>query len=193
MKYKLLLVLFLISFILQSVFIFTFKEDPLAADGSDYYEISQNILHKQASILGGYLNLRRPPVYPFLLAIIFFLFGNQLIAAQLFQAVLIALVPVIIYLLGRLIFNEKTAVIGAVLTCFNPVLLASSFYILTEALTIFLVTLAALLLTKAFLSEKKSLFLICGILIGIITLARPVLIVFPILILPLRAEHRKSL
>ena len=65
----------------------------------------------------------------------------------------------------------------------SPSLIASTSYILTETLTAFLLAAAVLLLLKAQAERKKEGWLLSGVVLGLATLTRPVIILFPFFLL----------
>lgn len=171
--------IFILLTVLQGLFLVYFNRDPLRGDAINYYEISQNILTKGSSTLLGEPNVRRPPLYPFFLATIFYIFGNKVLFAQIAQIILISSTCFLIYFLGKLLFSEKAGVCAALLLSLHPVIIASSYPILTEGLSIFLVVLVAFVLTHAVIENNVKLVCLSGVFLGITTLVRPVLIFFP--------------
>lgn len=174
---------FIISFTLQLIFILSFNSflkepDIITHDAVVYYETAQNILHKGSAILSGEVNVRQAPFYSFYLAVIFYLFGNNIIFVQLSQALLIALTCMVILKLGSMVFNKRIGFVAAMSVAVNPVMVASSFYLLSESLLIFLLSISVFLLTNAFMREKTCLFILSGLLIGLFTLTKAVLILF---------------
>lgn len=196
-EYKLYYLVFVTSFVLQLVFIAAFNSllkepDIIVADTVIYYEVAQNILHTGSALLYSEINVERPPFYPFFLAAVFYIFGNKIIFVQLFQAFLIALSCVVILNLGRIIFNKKVGFLSAMLVAVNPVIVASSFYLLMEAVLIFLLSILAFVLTKAFIKEKTFFFVLSSLLIALITLTKPILILYPFFIAFILILYYKS-
>lgn len=173
---------FLLSFVVQTVFIFNFKGKPAEADAKNYYNISQSVIAEKSSILDGEINVRHPPIYPFFLAGVFYLFGNKIIVAQLSKVFLIAFSCMIIMHLGKTVFNEKIGLISGLLMAIHPVIVTSSFRLLTEALSIFQVVVFSYVLTCAYLKKKVYLYVLSGIILGLLTLTRPILVLFPFLL-----------
>ena len=58
--------------------------------------------------------------YTYLLAIIYFFLGHSLLAAKMLNVMLGALTAVLVYVLGRELFDRRTAVIAALFTAFFP-------------------------------------------------------------------------
>jgi 4-amino-4-deoxy-L-arabinose transferase-like glycosyltransferase len=71
----------------------------------------------------GNLIERRAPLYPMMIAVLYVLFGEQSTLVLLAQALLLAATCVIVFDIGRRVFNVRTGYIAAVLCAVNPMLL----------------------------------------------------------------------
>ena len=167
--------IFFSAFLLRLLFVILVPLD--AGDTPEYDDYALNLL-------GGFgfsANIKRPPLYPLLLTFIYFFFGHNFLAVRIVQAILDAITCVLVYLLGKKIFqNKKTAFFGASLAVVNPSLIASTSYILTETLTAFLLTSSMFILVKAWEEKRKRDWTVSGILLGLSTLTRPVTLLFPL-------------
>ncbi len=116
----------------------------------------------------------RFPGYVYFLACIYFIFGHHHIAALLFQVVLGAFTPLLIYLTARYIFDERTSRIAGITAALYPVFINYVAYLMTENL--FLLLLNVLILMTVSLgrsaSWRKLIFL--GFVIGLLGLTRGV-------------------
>ncbi|MFH0797378.1 MAG: glycosyltransferase family 39 protein [Candidatus Omnitrophota bacterium] len=166
--------IFLSAFLLRLLFVILVPLD--AGDTPEYDDYALNLL-------GGFgfsANIKRPPLYPLFLTVIYFFFGHNFLAVRIVQAVLDAAACVLVYFLGKKIFqNKKTAFLGASLAVINPSLIASTSYILTETLTTLLLTSTVFFSVRAWKEKKKSDWVRSGILSGLATLTRPVTLLFP--------------
>ena len=103
---KWLWILFLSAFLLRLLFVILVPLD--AGDTPEYDDYALNLL-------GGFgfsANIKRPPVYPLFLTVIYFFFGHNFLAVRVVQAVLDAATCVLVYLLGKKIFAKPLALGG---------------------------------------------------------------------------------
>ncbi|HRH56917.1 MAG TPA: glycosyltransferase family 39 protein [Chitinophagales bacterium] len=116
----------------------------------------------------------RTPGYPFFVAIIYAVFGNQPYTAIFAQIFLNLLSIILLYKIGKELFSEKVGFIAAVLFSLDLHHTIYIYYILTETIytTIFLTAL--LFYVKAIKNPRSSYFIFTGIIYGISTLIRPI-------------------
>jgi 4-amino-4-deoxy-L-arabinose transferase-like glycosyltransferase len=132
----------------------------------------------------GQLTSWREPVYPTFLSCIYYLFGHSFLAVRIIQAVLGALVCVIIFLTCRRLLGSGIAIISALLCCINLSLIEITEHLFTENLFIFLFALGIFLLLLARENDLGFRNLIAaGFVLGLATLTRSVTILFPLFIL----------
>lgn len=121
-------------------------------------------------------------LYTFYLAGIYTLFGPHPLAARLIQALLIGLLqPLLTYLLGRRIFDERVGLVAAALTAgyvyfiyYAGVLMTESFYITAILGALYL----ALRLAEADNGRELKWALALGVLLGVIVLLRQLFLLF---------------
>lgn len=159
------------------------KQYPLAKDDMQYNAIAANILQgKGFSYDGIEPTAARGPVYPFFLAMIYFIFGFDYNLARLFQAVISAFTCLLIYLIAKRVFNHGIGIFACTLTAFYPSLIGYTGLLYSETLTAFLL---ALVIFLYFLSvEKKSWtsFIITGVFLGLLILCYPKFLLFPVML-----------
>ncbi|MDZ7344309.1 MAG: glycosyltransferase family 39 protein, partial [candidate division KSB1 bacterium] len=125
------------------------------------------------------------PGYPFFLAAVFKIFGENLFAVKLIQAVLGAITAVLVYFLALRMSRPAIAFLAASLMAVHPELLGITGFIYTEVLFIFLLVATLLLLAHAVQWAKPVYFLQAGVLFGLTTLCRGTTIYFPLMLLGL--------
>lgn len=140
-------------------------------------------------------SLSRPPLWPFILAIIYSFAGKEEFYGRLFYCFLGSGTCTIIYLFSKDLFGSKTALFSGILAAIYPCLFIYDGWLYTESLYTFCLTACIYTLyrlqlqykpfPKRLLSEKfwlnrvwQSLLhhrwsLLCGLLIGLAALARP--------------------
>ncbi|MCM2266523.1 MAG: glycosyltransferase family 39 protein [Elusimicrobiales bacterium] len=181
---KTALKLFLGALALRLLYVLFFPHLPVGGDALDYEKLALNLLAGNGySLVPGIPAVTRPPLFPFLLAAVFGLFGQVYTAVFLLQALLSAATCALVYLLGREFLDEPAARLGGWLCAFYPPLIGYTGLLLTETFFTFLLAAVFLLLARALATGKAALYAACGLLLGAATLCRPTTLLFPWLML----------
>ncbi len=123
----------------------------------------------------------QPPVYPIILSVLFYLFGESYLAVRLLQVVLGAGVCVVTFLTARKVLGESVGLLAALIVCVYPPLVMYTRPIMTETLYSFLVSLIMLFLVKFALGTFRHIhFIIWGALFGLTFLVRPEILAFAV-------------
>lgn len=175
-RYKvsiLFLVILLFSLTVRILFIAFYSPHPLAGgDGPAFLDFARHIAAGQGfrSDLEPWL-ADRPPLYSYFVAFVIMVFGQNLTAIFVAQAVLFSVSAGIFYYLAKEILGDGRGLIAALLYSALPNFLLFTKQTLTESIYIPLVIffLASLILFK-----KRTIlsFLFSGILLGMIGLVR---------------------
>jgi len=124
----------------------------------------------------------RAPLYPYFLAGLFKITGSSLYWSRIVQIALGALLPLLLYLFGLILFNRTVAFWAAALAVFYPTFL---YYDVSLLITFLMVLLTLLLVWQLYRTQDRPRlmnFIISGILLGVAGLARPnILILGPVL------------
>jgi len=145
------------------------------ADASGYQSLAVNLLKSgRFSIDGVKPHFKRTPVYPVFMAVIYALFGIKPWAVLLAQIFMDGITLAVIFLLARLLFEEKTAVIAALIYAVEPTVIRQTATIGTDISGIFLFSVFLLFFIKSVKKDSLKLFAFSGLLLGICTLTRPV-------------------
>lgn len=124
----------------------------------------------------------RAPLYPAFLAAIYFFSGlaARFFAARMAQAALLALLAPLTYLLTRRVFpdDERTARVAAYIIAFYPMLLLYPLALATENLFFVLVLAAVVAVLYAGESNRTRTYILAGVLLGLATLTRSIIIAF---------------
>ena len=159
------------------------------ADAEKYDNLAHNILYH-----GSYSsNKERPwkqntyitPGYPLFLAGVLSTAENEnSFYASTFsiQAVFGALVVLLVFIIGKKFLPYWGAFLASFLTAISPQLVVSNGYVLTESLFTFFFLLSVFLLFLALKHKNVFLFLLFGLVAGYASLIRPVLLLFPVVI-----------
>src|SRR3989339_2175103 len=115
------------------------------------------------------------PGYPYFLALIYKIFGDKQSIIITLQYLIGSFSCVLVYFLGKKVFNNKIGVIAGLIMTFYGMSIFYDSRLLTVNLINFINILLLLFLLKY---QKHETFLISGILLGITTLLRPNIFLF---------------
>jgi len=135
------------------------------------------------------------PVFPFMVAGAFLLFGIQTqasaLAVMVFNAVCAAATGIVVYEIGKKIGSEKSGLFAGWLWVFSPYIAIIPFLLWDTSLSA-LVMGAAILLTLRLGSGKSESWSSCGAVWGVAALVNPALVMpLPILVLLLSQQGKK--
>ncbi|MBI2141782.1 glycosyltransferase family 39 protein [Candidatus Woesearchaeota archaeon] len=182
-----LFALFLLAFALRAIF----------PDTSYFFwDESVYLLHGKliAGQGAGYSEtFLRPPLLPLLLSPFARLESYEL-ASRLFLALLNSLVVFPVYHITKAIFNQRSAVVAAVVAAVLPVHILNSRWVMTDALGALLAFSAVTAYAMGLQQQKKSLIYVGGVLTGLAVLMKFTNLLLLVLLLPLfLANLRKRL
>jgi len=124
----------------------------------------------------------RAPLYPLLLAAVIWMFGSGILPMLLLHASVAALVPPLVYLIGRRLFDRRTATIGALIVTVYPYSVMHDVRPFETGL--FEALLAALVLLLFRLTERhdRTTAAATGLVLGATILVKSFFIAFPAVI-----------
>jgi 4-amino-4-deoxy-L-arabinose transferase-like glycosyltransferase len=181
-KYPRSLLLLLVVGMLLRVLFIAVHERPLYSDEKEYDQLAYNLATKANYTYDTSPTAYRPIGYPAFVGFIYFIFGHHLIPVKLLQALVDTLISLLIYLLlvGR---PERARVLGAALWAFFPPAVFYSNLLLSETMFTFFFVLVIWMLTRNNVGGTWQAVVLGGLL-GILTLIKPAIVVF-VLVLPL--------
>lgn len=177
------LIIFLTAFIASFAYNITFCRNAEVLtrwsqhiDGLFYQAIARTVVEHGVF---GYNEARptsfRPPLYPLFLSGIYCIFGCNFFIVRIFQSILHGLTCLLIFLIGKNIFNRNVGIAAAILFAVNPFLIFFSGEIGTETIFTFLVAATIFSITEFLKTEKKTLVLIItGLLFTASMMARTI-------------------
>lgn len=115
----------------------------------------------------------RAPLYPYFLAFVYKVFGHNYLMPRLIQLLIGSLSCLLIYLLGKRIFNKRTGRIAGVVASLYGVLIYFDGELLIPVLPVFLNLLLLLVLIRVKEQPSYKMLVLCGVLLGLSALARP--------------------
>ncbi len=176
------LIVVLIALFLRIYYSFSEKITPYA-DAKHYHKIAINISTGKGYTEGDNPGddekaLSWPPFYPFLLAILYRIFGDRYPLVWIFQAIISAISCILIYLIAKKVFSQKVAVFSMLTSAIFFHFILYTAMLLTETIFIFFVLLFFILLFDIVKSHPLLKYALLGILVGLAILTRPILVVF---------------
>lgn len=163
----------LISFVcfwLYAAIVLILHKDGFSGDEGRYFQFAQNIIHGYYSPPNK-LNLWNGPGYPLLLAP-FLAIGVQLLFISLLNAVFHALSVFFVYKSTEKLTNVKTATITSILWGLYFIPWQTMPLMLTEHLSIFLISAIMYFVIKASNSDSKSALILGGFSFGFLALTK---------------------
>ncbi|NQU74159.1 MAG: tetratricopeptide repeat protein [Candidatus Omnitrophica bacterium] len=107
------------------------------------------------------------PLYPYFLGLVYFLFGRDLYIARLIQFAIGALNCVLLYFIGKKVFNKSTGIIASImLALYSPAIFYEGF-LSGSFLSIFLNSIAIILILQTAQKSNWKKWFSIGLLIGI--------------------------
>jgi tetratricopeptide (TPR) repeat protein len=120
----------------------------------------------------------RAPLYPYFRGILYIIFGESYYLASLFQILIGSLSCVLIYRLGKNLFNRTIGIIASLIACFYAPFIHFDAELELPVLEVFLDLLLILLLLGARTKLKKKWWLLAGMVLGLSAITRPNILVF---------------
>jgi len=149
-----------------------------------YEPISLNILNDgEFSIIKGEPTARVSPLYPSLIAFVYYVFGQSVIVARLMNIIFNSLSCTLMYLLIKQIVNRRVGFGASLVLCVYPVFIFQLNIRSPETLFTFLFLLFVLLLYTAETQKKILLYSLAGLILGLTVLCKAVIIILPFIFL----------
>ena len=180
--------------------VFVVSKTSLASAGFDPYNFGQ--MGKSIAAghgFAGFGNLieRRAPLYPAVIGLVYAIFGVHPQLFLVFQCFIFAGTCVLVFDIGRRLFNERTGVIAGVICALNPMLLNYIAYLHLETQLTFLVTLTIWLMVRFYKHPTVGTGVLIGITSALASLTKAVVLFHPAffaigIVLAFRAARRRG-
>jgi 4-amino-4-deoxy-L-arabinose transferase-like glycosyltransferase len=167
---KIFLALFFLSFLVRLAFVLTLENRFYFGDEFEYYRMVENFLSGRGLIAGEHIKGFRPPLYPLMLSLLYFLKFN-LPAIRVVHCIISAFTVCFIFMTGRKIFNYKIGLWAGIIASIYPFFIFYNGFLLTETFFIFLTVVT--IYSFVALSEKNSSPIKTGVFLGLTGLCRP--------------------
>ena len=170
-KTRALVAILLVSTIARLLYWRSTASRPLTSDAGQYHEIAANLANGRGFVhqfpqFDLHPTAFRPPLYPFILSVVYRVFGPEEAVGRAFSVVVGVAVVLTLFLVLDKHCGRVAAVTGATLVAVYPPLIANDTVTLTEGVSLLLLVL----LLDAAVSDRWLLTALYG---GLLTLARP--------------------
>ncbi|MCS7227860.1 MAG: glycosyltransferase family 39 protein [Endomicrobia bacterium] len=183
---KMLFILALLAFSTGMLFILFIPQPEVGqvGDSYDYINLAKNIIsgngYKDET---GLTSVARPPLYPFVLSIIFSLFSvENFVVVRIFNVFFHCVTTIFTFLISRYFLTQNIAFLCRITVAFNPYLIFNTGFVLTESFLTMMITLSFFSLIKSIKSFKWQDILITGFLWGLLVLTKAVSFIYPFLV-----------
>lgn len=159
------------------------------SDAQDYHQIALGLLQT-----GTYQSTGRAPLLPFMIALLYKLFGIHYFVVRIVLSIFSSFTCLIVYKISKEIFDRQVALIAAFISSIYWMMFYWCGFLLTETLCTFFLTLAVLYLIRGSKNPRLQYFIYGGMYLGLSALTRS--FIFPFfLFLPLWAyfSYRNNL
>ena len=163
-------------------------------DGEGYQKIAFNILSNKGfifdegddSVLSSNKRhtLLRTPLYPYFISFVYYIFGFKPNVVIIFHIIINSFMIYFIYRIAKEVFNEKTAILSSIICAFYLPFIWLLSRVYNENLFTFLLICSLFFVVKVFYDLSLRNSIILGILVGISSLCKGQMIVFPFVLLP---------
>lgn len=167
-------------------------------DSSSYADLSDSLLYRNRfAEQGQAYETFLTPGYPVFVSVIRFLAGGSFFAVTFAQILLVFAISLMTRKLGTKLVSERAGNWASLFLLANPLVPSIAFYILTDTLFAFLLTLGFLLIVTELEKRPYRMALIIGLVFAVAAYVRPVgFVAYPIFIAPLlvtKIEWRKKI
>ena len=130
------------------------------------------------------------PGYPYFLGVLYWMFGSGFEVSHIANAVLGSMAVLFIWLLGRIVFGWREALVAAGFAALYPMFIYTGGDLLSENLQVTLNAIMLACLCAGIRSPRWWLFLLAGVMLGLSALCRPNVLLFaPIAVLCIAATR----
>jgi 4-amino-4-deoxy-L-arabinose transferase-like glycosyltransferase len=157
-------------------------------DERHYHVLATSLVEGRGLATDSGLTSLRPPLYPTLVAGLWAVTGSR--SLQVVRAVqgLVGLATaVLVYFIGRRLYDERAGLVAAAITAFYPALVLANSLLLTETVFTFLLTACVAAVVTLLQRPRPWVAFATGVLLGLAALTRSVVWPFPLVLAPLMA------
>ncbi|MBN1232343.1 MAG: glycosyltransferase family 39 protein [Candidatus Coatesbacteria bacterium] len=190
--YKEIIIIFAIALIVRLFVTFEIKDNPYfnhpVIDAGTYHERAIEIADGK---LIEKLAFWQAPGYPYFLGFIYFFIGaKNFLLLRIIQSIIGSLTCVLLFLLGKQIFEKRIAYISAIILSFYPTIVFLDLEILNPVLENFLLLLFFYLLYLAREKQKMVFWGLAGLAAGLLSITRGSIILFVLVFIIFSFLHK---
>lgn len=180
------LLILVLALALRLIYLFQIR----SVDPTFNFPIMDALYHHEwavSIIQGGWLGkdaFFRAPLYPHMVALLYQIFGTNLLVPRLFQCVIGAINCVLTARIGAFLFKKKVGIIAGIIASLYPLFIYFDSELLIPTILIFLVLLAFYLMLRQSATNGSRLgWFFIGIVFGLAVITRPNILLF-LIVLP---------
>jgi 4-amino-4-deoxy-L-arabinose transferase-like glycosyltransferase len=159
-----------------------FVHTPMISDDKDYDQLARSLVEGRGFVLDGQPTAYRTPGYPLIIAAVYAIVGESILAVKFLQAGVDILSCFLIFAIGKKLLGEDVGFLAAVLLALFPIQILYVSLLMTETIfTCLLLCSIYLLVSEGDRSSLKT-DIYFGVLIGVAGLVRPVAILLPLVV-----------
>lgn len=178
-KYSIVILIFLLSFSIRLIYLQEIQTNPFfekpIAD-SQWHDLWAKEI-AQGNWLGETVFFRAP-LYPYFLSAIYMFFGHSYYIPRLIQIILGSLSCVLIFCIAKILFNQTTGIIAALMASTYGIFVYFEGELLIPSLIVFLDLLLFFSLLINIKKRKPFLWFFSGVIFGLSAIARPNILLF---------------
>ncbi|GAB4345508.1 MAG: hypothetical protein Kow0099_25860 [Candidatus Abyssubacteria bacterium] len=178
-EFKAISLVFLVALVLRIIVVLEFRvhdpmfdRSPLALDMHHFQKWITNIVDTNWADRE-YTPFWQAPLYSYVMAFIVQIFGKDLLWPKLFQALLGSMDCILVYFIGKKVFDARVGIVAALFTCFYGMFIFHHAILLRDGFltSLYLLSILSLLIAQ----EKNSAryYLLAGVCFGISLIGRP--------------------
>lgn len=168
--------IFALALVIRALFLFYNYNLPLWGDALAYNQLARTLLEKHAYIDN--TAYTSPPGYPFFLSVIYHIFGQRIEIIRIIQIIFDALLCVLLYWLGRRLFNRAIGLIAALFWATYLLFIKASICLFTESLFTFVLFLSIVCIYRSRQHFSYLAALTIGSLYAALSLTRAAILLF---------------
>ncbi len=194
MQWILPIAIFTLAVTLRIIFLYQLRATPffsnLFSDSQIYHTLAWQIQHGELSLRSFFMS----PLYPYFIAIIHTLFGNEFFWVRFFQCVVGSVMAVVIYIIGKKIFGSIEGFAAGIIAASYSMFIFYDNSILIESLQALLLVLFYWSAIHLFEKGRKRDGIIFGAVGGLMIVMRAsfILVLFAVLLYYIILEKKRS-
>lgn len=170
-----LIVLFVVALVYRVLALHVIGDHPLLLE--PVVDAGQHHAWAERIVAGDWLgqgpdDVFKPPLYPYLLAIVYSVFGPDIRTIQWLQAISGAVSTLLIAQLGGTLLGRRAAVLAGLIAALYAPFVFFELQLLTPSISLLLNVFGLVLLVRAWSSGRRSVLLGAGLIFGLSALAR---------------------